>query len=637
MLSCSRNDQLDYALKKAGKNRTELEKVLKHYETDSLKYKAACFLIENMPFYYSLEGKELDKYYTYFKCFPFTKKTAEKLKDSIVHADGEFNISLLSKRRDIENIDSAYLVRNIDFAFKVWKEQPWGRHVSFSDFCEYILPYRIGDEPLSEWRETLYRRFNPMLDGLRGLYMADDPKNVAQVILDSLNRYPVRFTEIFPSGPHLGPQVIDLRDGTCREFTDIMIYILRSLGVPAGSDMVLLRGDLNAGHSWNFVLDKYRHTYLFSLVHDSRKVEPAFNYMEPKGKVYRRTFSVNFDMLDSFGDKRDEVYPTFQVPMMQDVTNVYAGKRMISPVIPSIHLLEKAKKGDLYYICMANKMSWKPVGWGFYKKEGVEIRNVEGGVVFVLASYKNDELIVKSDPFFVDFKSGDIRYIVPHQECERIILLHKFNLYYERLIKRVLKGVFEGSNTKDFSHPDTLFQIQEKPVRLFTEILLPYNLKRYRYVRYKGARESYCDISEISFFEHWQSKKKLEGLPVGTPGCFQQDGSHEFRNVFDGDPYTSFDYYLPYGGWAGLDLRRHKRIGKIIYTPRSQYNFIRKGDVYELFHFNKGEWVSIGRKTAESDSIVFFAPRGGLLYLKDRTQGQDERIFEYINGKQVFR
>lgn len=61
---------LEKALDSAGNNRTELEKVLKHYQNDSLKLRAAEFLIENMPFHYSYSGKELEKYHKYFKCFP---------------------------------------------------------------------------------------------------------------------------------------------------------------------------------------------------------------------------------------------------------------------------------------------------------------------------------------------------------------------------------------------------------------------------------------------------------------------------------------------------------------------------------------------------------------------------------------
>ncbi len=51
--SClNRPNYLEHVLKAAGTNRPELEKVLAHYKGDNLKYKAAVFIIENMPWYY---------------------------------------------------------------------------------------------------------------------------------------------------------------------------------------------------------------------------------------------------------------------------------------------------------------------------------------------------------------------------------------------------------------------------------------------------------------------------------------------------------------------------------------------------------------------------------------------------------
>ena len=58
IMSCSRNNNcnnLEQALLLSGNNRKSLESVLNHYKNDSLKYLAACFLIENMPYHYSLE------------------------------------------------------------------------------------------------------------------------------------------------------------------------------------------------------------------------------------------------------------------------------------------------------------------------------------------------------------------------------------------------------------------------------------------------------------------------------------------------------------------------------------------------------------------------------------------------------
>lgn len=49
--SCRQETALERALRLAGDNRQELERVLLHYKDDSLKQEAARFLIENMPYH----------------------------------------------------------------------------------------------------------------------------------------------------------------------------------------------------------------------------------------------------------------------------------------------------------------------------------------------------------------------------------------------------------------------------------------------------------------------------------------------------------------------------------------------------------------------------------------------------------
>lgn len=64
--SCSEPTLLKKTLKEAGKNRSQLEQVLAYYAqdpADSLKYRAACFLIENMIGHFSLSGPGVKAYY----------------------------------------------------------------------------------------------------------------------------------------------------------------------------------------------------------------------------------------------------------------------------------------------------------------------------------------------------------------------------------------------------------------------------------------------------------------------------------------------------------------------------------------------------------------------------------------------
>lgn len=202
--------------------------------------------------------------------------------------------------------------------------------------------------------------------------------------------------------------------------------------------------------------------------------------------------------------------------------------------------------------------------------------------------------------------------------------------------KRMIGGKFEGSNDPDFRQKDILYVINEKPERLQT-VVRSYSSKPYRYVRYMGPEKSHCNVAEVVFYAPGDSIP-LIGKVIGTPGCFQKDGSHEYTNVFDGNLWTSYDYLEPTGGWAGLDLGSPKEIGKIIYTPRSYDNYIRPGDEYELFYLGRKNWESVGRRISGADSLAYKeVPADALLLLRNYSRGVQERIFTYSNRKQLWK
>ena len=186
--------------------------------------------------------------------------SVQQAQDSAMRQYGTYNAITTNKISDL-TISPEFLIENIDWAFKVREEQPWSKNVSWEDFCEYILPYRIKDECLKSWREKLYNKYNPMLDDIRDLPEAEDPLFVSRVLIDSISREESRFSSLLGYGPHIGPDVVDWVSGNCRELTDRLIYIFRALGLPCGCDYMPLRGDLNVAHYWNFVLDKEGTSY----------------------------------------------------------------------------------------------------------------------------------------------------------------------------------------------------------------------------------------------------------------------------------------------------------------------------------------------------------------------------------------
>jgi hypothetical protein len=157
LFSCSTpySNELETVLKQAGKNRRELEKVLKHYSrepADSLKWRAAEFLIVNMPGKYS-EYYDAPWNDVATVCLRWTS-SSDRQKVLDTYRTGE-----PVRREDINCITAEYLINNIELAFKVWQERPWGKQILFDVFCEEILPYRVGVKPLENWREKVLAGF----------------------------------------------------------------------------------------------------------------------------------------------------------------------------------------------------------------------------------------------------------------------------------------------------------------------------------------------------------------------------------------------------------------------------------------------------------------------------------------------
>ena len=125
LFSCKpENKALEVALRFAGDNRAELEKVLQHYSknpADSLKLRAAIFLIENMPGHYTLEGDVINRYrekiYEDTTSSYFNKKILE-----ISLCSMEWIRDVSCKVEDLKTVKADFLIRHIDRSFECMSE-----------------------------------------------------------------------------------------------------------------------------------------------------------------------------------------------------------------------------------------------------------------------------------------------------------------------------------------------------------------------------------------------------------------------------------------------------------------------------------------------------------------------------------
>lgn len=151
--ACDSN--LRQSLDMAGDNRGEMEKVLSHFKNDPdpLKYKAAKFLIENMPYHYTYEGKGIEQYDSVYLAM---SEEPIQFRDSVFkQLMDNFDSKAMKAVPDIRSLKADYLIKVIDELCDVWQTSSWHNDYDESLFFDYVLPYRILTEQVSDWRELV--------------------------------------------------------------------------------------------------------------------------------------------------------------------------------------------------------------------------------------------------------------------------------------------------------------------------------------------------------------------------------------------------------------------------------------------------------------------------------------------------
>lgn len=281
--------RLDSALEAAGSNRAQLEAVIAHYADSPEKQAAARWLIANMPGHYGYEGSLLDSVETTLATLT-AYRAQTSLSDSLIEVWRHRNIYALPRRSDLSTVSTRMLIDNIDRAYEQWKRRGWNAGLSFEDFCEYILPYRLGDERLTDWRPVYDSIFAARLDTL---YAGEDVLEAVKIVsalIDSLGRR--HYTDQL-STPHRDPlALLTTLVGPCRDDCSRMAYAMRACGIPVAIDHLMPSPEFGIGHTWMSVLDTRTGRWLpfgydqMPLTRDSIATDGRV-----KGKVYRYTFA----------------------------------------------------------------------------------------------------------------------------------------------------------------------------------------------------------------------------------------------------------------------------------------------------------------------------------------------------------
>ena len=590
--SCvSYSPEIEEVFRQAGSNRRELAKVLKHYShnpADSLKLRAAEFLIVNMP------GKYSEYYDAPWNdvATVMLRWTSSSNKRLVVDT---YQLGVPVKKDDVTHITADYLINNIELAFQVWHEMPWGKDISFEIFCEEILPYRVGNEPLENWRAKALASFADPYN-----FFIENPSTTTVEACTRINSLLPRFRidKDFPAMSF--SQLMASSRGDCDEMSALGVFAMRALGIPVSIDFTPFWPDRLYGHTWNAVYDNVSGNYTSFSGADYNPDEHQISH--PTSKKMRRTFSIR-NIIDA---ESDDIPPSLRYINGKDVTLEYGAS--VDVIIPLVNPPDTELK--FAFLATPFETVWTAIAAGDVINDSIRFPSLGRRVLYLPIYFHNQLTTTAYYPFWID-EDGNSRFFKPGDMQE--IKLTRLAPPDEPWVQRMVDGVFQGANNEDFSDAQTLYVIKIIDGVWFHTANIKNNNK-FRYVRYVSPRNANCNVAEIEFYN--DAGTKLSGVVTGTTETWGNSPMTR-KMVFDGDPATYFDASND-NSWAGLDLGEPQKISKIRYLPRNDGYGVYEGHVYEAFYWD-GRWQSLGRKTADSHYIKYEAPSNALLLVRNIT------------------
>lgn len=398
---------LTEVLNDSGENRNELEKVIRYFKQkkDKRQLHAAMYLISNLGFQYHYSGDVITGYrksfYSVDSLFKSNHGRFNKSWDSIQKLTPPPALKLAEFNKDIETIKGELIIRHVNAAFKAWG-YPWAKALTFKEFCEYILPYKLVNEEPELWMEQIQKEYAWLLDSMG---KSKDPKK-ACIMLNKVLRRRYNLNGRFKCNWDVNySDLKKLRQGQCSHLTQLTAYVMRAMGMPVTMDFTPHWANKNGGHGWNGLLYKGKVVMFMGCESDPGKTKLEFTRSEwmirKVAKVYRKMYAQQNEFFLKEFEKTGEVDEFFLDQRIIDVTREYF------PVADVNLTLEATKGHKLAYLCVFNENKWQAIAVsqiGFFSK--VNFQNI-GRDIMYLPMYSLRGVLKPAGLPFVITKEGN--------------------------------------------------------------------------------------------------------------------------------------------------------------------------------------------------------------------------------------
>lgn len=677
------------ALNIAGNNSTELEKVLKKYSKpeDSLKFRAACYLIESLQWHKSQVKeiqfdsnflfllREVDKMYFQLakgKSVLQLESNGFKLEMQKLKRWTDLNLRtgifkepkiILSSSSDVSDLNfitSDFIIEQIENAFYVRKYSQLVKKLSFEDFCEFIIPFKYFDNQFQQWSGyRIFKFFNK--------YLGNINKDSLPEIISRYNVTIKNFQTVlgeYPFHDLIGFEQLLFKHHDfffdCFHISNYGSVVLNACGVPNAVEYNVAYKHISEKHSYCSIPSECGSWSIFSLESSVPK-STQFKIDDPTD--WMNLFRVHFSAEKNspfFLVNKDEYLPIeFAEPFIEDVSS----KRIRT--IPLVLPFTGKTQNHLAYLATFNSIdSLKPVTWGIIDKKNnsVDFKNVVLNRLYFPIYYKNSVVTPFGPAFFLMSDTMTQRgyriinigdSVDTNKENIKVIITEKYPMRqkFTDLAKGLVGSFVIGSANSNFVPSDTLGKINFIPKPTLQDWKLKIN-RPYRFYKIciPPSPKHIFGISEISLLTltkyHYSNTTPISAFynqnftqnKNETKCEYVQliDSSSDIvkRTLCDEDMTTSPKDITEYK----ISLKEPRIISALRFSPVNDANKIVTGDTYILYEWNNKNWSELSSTIAKSNFLVFDNLSKGILYwLKDVSHVHEEMpFFINIRRKQEF-
>lgn len=180
---------------------------------------------------------------------------------------------------------------------------------------------------------------------------------------------------------------------------------MRAFGIPVTIDFTPKWPDSNVGHTWNSVRDSSG-LHISFVGSETNPYMPHQGSDIPKGKVYRRTFAKQKEMINL---NRNNMPTELQNPYMQDVSQEY--DRFVDVEIPICYPTTD-NSGYAYLATMGGSLNWNLIAWGQVEQQKIHFSSIGKNMLYLPVYYENKHRKPAGYPFRLNL-DGVVRILEP--------------------------------------------------------------------------------------------------------------------------------------------------------------------------------------------------------------------------------